>query len=78
MPPSLFLPSGSAGLFSECLSLALFLAEQTSFHGGATASATSVNIFRDFPHRVKMAVMETSLAERSPPVNDLVFTFLSQ
>lgn len=56
----------------------IVLTEQTSFHAGGTGSARCVNIFRDFPHCVKTAVMEASLAERSPPLNDLLFTFPSQ
>lgn len=78
MPPSPFLPGGTTGFFSELLSIVLFLTEQTSFHAGGTGSTRCVNIFRDFPHCVKTAVMEASLAERSPPFNDLLFTFRSQ
>jgi len=43
-----------------------FLMEQTSFHGGGTASAHYVNTFRGSSRCVKTAVMEASLAERSP------------
>lgn len=38
LSPSLFLPSGTAGLFSELLSLVLFLTEQISIHGGGRCS----------------------------------------